>query len=124
LATVFQKCKTDDKNKNYPCGKTRCGHAWTVRYREPGGRSGRQRERSFPTKREADDHGVEMESAKREGTYVDPRRGAVPLRTYATEWLERQHLAPNTYGTYERAFRLHVFPFMGSRQLTSIRLPT
>jgi integrase len=94
---------------------------WTVRYREPGGRSGRQRERSFPTKREADDHGVEMESAKREGTYLDPKRGAVPLRTYAEAWLERQHLAPNTESTYERGFRLHVFPFMGERLLTSIR---
>ncbi|MER5210927.1 site-specific integrase [Streptomyces sp. NPDC002838] len=62
-----------------------------------------------------------MENSKREGTYVDPKRGAVPIRVYATEWLERQHLAPNTYGTYERAFRLHVFPFMGSRLLTSIR---
>ncbi|GAX49534.1 hypothetical protein [Streptomyces olivochromogenes] len=88
MATVFQKCKTDDKNKNYPCEKTRCGHPWTVRYREPGGRSGRQRERSFPTKREGDDHGVEMESVKREGTYLDPKRGAVPLRTYAEAWLE------------------------------------
>ncbi|WP_432160452.1 tyrosine-type recombinase/integrase [Streptomyces sp. NRRL F-5630] len=121
MATVFQKCKTDDKNRNYPCEKTRCGHPWTVRYREPGGRSGRQRERTFPTKREADDHGVEMENAKREGTYLDPRRGAVPLRTYAEAWFERQHLAPNTENTYERAFRLHVFPFMGERLLTSIR---
>ncbi|WP_438291772.1 tyrosine-type recombinase/integrase [Streptomyces sp. HUAS TT7] len=121
MATTFQKCKTDEKNKAYPCASTRCKHPWTVRYREPGGRSGRQREKSFPTKTEAVDHGVKMENDKREGTYIDPKRGAVPLKVYAEKWIGRQHMATNTEGTYERAFRLHIYPALGSRLLSAIR---
>ncbi|MGW2230528.1 tyrosine-type recombinase/integrase [Streptomyces formicae] len=121
MASVWQKCKTDKKSKEYPCTKTRCGHAWTVRYREPGGRAGRQREKTLPTKREAEDYGVKVENDKREGVYLDPKRGAVPLRVYAEKWLERQHLAENTQGVYERGLRLHVLPALGNRLLTSIR---
>ncbi|MEU2562251.1 tyrosine-type recombinase/integrase [Streptomyces longispororuber] len=118
MATTFQKCK---KDKDEPCTKARCGHAWTVRYREPGGRSGRQREKTFPTKKQAEAHGNQMEADKLSGTYVDPKRGAVPLKAYAQKWMERQHMAPNTEGTYDRAFRLHIYPALGDRLLSSLR---
>ncbi|MFB1041469.1 tyrosine-type recombinase/integrase [Streptomyces chrestomyceticus] len=121
MATTFQKCKTDKKHKEYPCTQSRCKHAWTVRYREPGGRAGRQREKSFPTQKAANDYGVKMENDKREGVYLDPKRGAVPVRIYAEKWMGRQHMAPNTEGTYDRAFRLHIFPALGNRLLSSLR---
>ncbi|MFI5760204.1 tyrosine-type recombinase/integrase [Streptomyces sp. NPDC051563] len=121
MATTFQKCKTDQKSKEYPCPQTRCKHTWTVRYREPGGRAGRQREKSFPTKKQAEDHGLKMENDKREGTYLDPKRGAVPVKVYAEKWVARQHLAVGTEGVYDRAFRLHIFPALGHRLLSTLR---
>ncbi len=44
----FQRCKRDVRDRNFPCDRPRCRHGWMVRYREPGGRRGRQRERSIP----------------------------------------------------------------------------
>ncbi|MFD0393839.1 hypothetical protein ACFQ3Z_21595 [Streptomyces nogalater] len=76
MATTFQKCK---KDKDDPCIKSRCGHPWTVRYREPGGRSGRQREKTFPTKKQAEAHGNQMEADKLQGVYLDPERGRSPF---------------------------------------------
>ncbi|MFB8128566.1 hypothetical protein [Streptomyces mirabilis] len=78
MATVFQRCKTDKRNKNYPCEKVRCGHDWAVRFREPGGRTGRQREESFPKKTQAEAHGNKMESDKDQGVFIDPSAGLGP----------------------------------------------
>ncbi|WP_405998608.1 tyrosine-type recombinase/integrase [Streptomyces sp. NBC_00829] len=62
-----------------------------------------------------------MENDKREGVYLDPKRGTVPLKGYAEKWMGRQHMAPNTEGTYDRAFRLHIFPALGHRLLSTLR---
>ena len=76
MATVFQKCVTDPASPNYPCpkGGNRCKHPYTVQYREPGGRQGRQREKSFPKKQQATDYGIKMEDAKRAASTATPRR--------------------------------------------------
>ncbi|MFE4723935.1 Arm DNA-binding domain-containing protein, partial [Streptomyces sp. NPDC056728] len=85
MASIFQKCKTDQQCKDFPCEKTRCGHLWTVSYREPGGRQGRKRERSFRLKREAESFATKVESEKNQGVYVDPDRGKIPVRVWAQE---------------------------------------
>lgn len=120
MATVFQPCKTDEKNRFYPCEKTRCGHIWTVRYREPGGKAGSQREKSFPRKGEADDFATKVENDKREGVYLDPARGKVPLRTYGPAWVERHACAESTRRNYGSFFSLWVNPVIGRKTLSGV----
>lgn len=88
MASVFQRCKGDTRDRNYPCVRPRCGHAWTVRYREPGGRRGRQREKSFPRRigmDGADAFAAGVEKDKKARVWVDPARGAVSLSVRAAE---------------------------------------
>ncbi|MGP4112980.1 tyrosine-type recombinase/integrase [Streptomyces sp. 4N509B] len=117
MATTFQKCKNDKKN---PCARIRCGHPWTVRYREPGGRSGRQREKTFPTKRQAEAHGNKMEADKLTGVYLDPDRGKITVATWWAEWLEAQVLKPNTLRDYKGFANNYLIPTIGRKTLAGV----
>ncbi|WP_431960268.1 hypothetical protein [Actinacidiphila sp. bgisy160] len=107
MAQVLKKC--DCRNK------ARCAHLWTVRYREPGGRSGRQRERSFPTKKEAENFGIKAENDKREGVYIDHQLGQVSLRRWAEEWLKQHPANESTRRNYQGFLSNHLIPELGSR---------
>ena len=96
------------------------GKRWTVRYREPGGRTARQREKSFDRKRDALDFATKVENDKRESVYVDPTAGRISLRQYATEWLGSKSMAPGTAEAYERILRLHVLPHLGRKTLSQV----
>lgn len=117
MAKVFQKCKEDDP----PCASTRCGHPWTVRYREPGGRTGRQREKSFPRKKEADAFSVKVENDKNEGVYLDPNRGAISLRAWIEIWLKGLVVADGTYTNYLGFVTNWVIPELGRKTLAGLR---
>ncbi|MEV8320415.1 site-specific integrase [Streptomyces sp. NPDC059900] len=121
MAKIYQRCKTDKRSKNYPCNKPRCGHDWTVRYREAGGRTGRQREDSFAKKALADQFAVKIEHDKDLGALLDPRRGQIGLRSYAEAWLERQIISERTYGNQEGFLRNHLLPQLGHKTIASIR---
>ncbi|MFI5861843.1 tyrosine-type recombinase/integrase [Streptomyces sp. NPDC051546] len=120
MATVFQRCKTDKRNKNYPCEAVRCRHEWTVRYREPGGRTGRQREETFASKTKAEAHGTKMEADKDQGVYIDPDAGKVSLRSYADDWLERRTVGDATISNYRGFLDNHLLPHLGSKSLASV----
>lgn len=117
MAKVFQKCKEGDP----PCTGTRCGHPWTVRYREPGGRTGRQREKSFPKKKQADAFAVKVEDAKNEGVYLDPNRGKITIRVWVQMWL-KDHLSvgESTYSNYRGFMENWVVPELGKRTLAGL----
>lgn len=112
MAQVLKKC--DCRNKS------RCGHRWTVRYREPGGRSARQREKSFPTKKEAENFGVKAENDKRQGVYIDPQLGQISLRKWAEEWLEQHQVNESTRRNYQGFLSNHLIPELGSRTLAGL----
>ncbi|MFJ8471512.1 tyrosine-type recombinase/integrase [Kitasatospora sp. NPDC094011] len=118
MATTFQKCKTD---RTDPCTKTRCGHPWTVRFREPGGRAGRQREKTFPTKKEADNFGIKVENDKRERVYIDPTAGAIPVHVFAREWLKRRAVKETTRKNYENFIERHLIPALGRKTIAGVR---
>jgi hypothetical protein len=59
---------------------------WTVRYQHDH----KQRERSFTTKREAQDFIAKFEHDRREGTYVDPRSGDESFRDAAQRMIDQQ----------------------------------
>ncbi|MEV0442508.1 tyrosine-type recombinase/integrase [Streptomyces spectabilis] len=117
MATTFQKCK---KDKAEPCAKSRCGHPWTVRYREPGGRSGRQREKTFPSKKQAEAHGNQMEADKLQGVYLDPDRGKITVAAWWDEWLNAQILAPNTLRDYKGFAGNYLIPTLGRKTVAGV----
>lgn len=120
MAKVFQPCKEDEKNRYYPCEKTRCGHIWTVRYREPGGRSGRQREKSFDLSRDAKAFASKVENDKNAGVYLDPSRGTVTVKEYGREWLDRQRVNSETLKLYQRVFENYLYPALGRKTLAGV----
>lgn len=123
VASVFQKCKRDVRDRNYPCERPGCRHGWTVRYREPGGRRGRQWERSFPRRvgpDGADAFAVSVENDKEAGVAFDPVRGALPLSVWAREWLDGRAIAESTRRNYEGFIRKHLVPRLGQKTLAGL----
>ncbi|QIS16438.1 tyrosine-type recombinase/integrase [Nocardia arthritidis] len=115
MATVFQKCKSDEDNKNYPCDKARCGHPWTVRYRENGGRSGRQREKTFPKKTGpdgADAFATKVENDKLEGI-VSVQRPKYTLKAWGDKWLGGRMLSDRIRRDYEWFFENRLYAQLG-----------
>jgi integrase len=100
------------------------GQRWQAVWLDPG--SNRERTRAFATKVHAEQYAVAMESAKSDGSYIDPTAGKVTLRRYIErEWLPtaRLHLRPSTIETYTSHLGAHVVPVLGDRPLGSIRKP-
>ncbi|MET8274520.1 MULTISPECIES: site-specific integrase [unclassified Streptomyces] len=96
------------------------GRRWTVRYREPGGRTARQRGKSFERKRDAVDFATKVENDKRENIYVDPSAGKVSLRSYASDWLAKKTASAGTLESYERIIRLHIVPHLGGKTISQV----
>jgi integrase len=120
MATVYQRCKSDKRSRYYPCETPRCGHDWTVRYR-PAGRTGGQREDTFGQKNLADQFAAKVEHDKDLGALLDPKRGQITVRAYATDWLEHQIIAESTRRNYESFIRLHLLPRLGDKQLATVK---
>lgn len=120
MATVFQRCKTDKRSPLYPCDKVRCGHDWTVRYREPGGRTARQREESFIKKTAADNFANKMENDKSVGTYIDPNAGKITVRAYVEDWLSRRVIGDSTFSNYRGFIDNHLIPRLGRKTMAGV----
>lgn len=113
MATVFKRCGC--------LNRSQCRHGWRVRWREPGGRAGRVRQATFPTKRQADAFAHRVEADKTAGTYLDPTRGRLPFNQYAELWLTGRPLRPSTLDTYRHHLRRHINPTFGPIPLDAIR---
>ncbi|HET6741027.1 MAG TPA: tyrosine-type recombinase/integrase [Kribbella sp.] len=62
-----------------------------------------------------------METDVTRGEYVDPRAGTVRFEVLADSWLGSRVVDPTTEIRYETAWRLHVQPVFGKRQVKSIK---
>ncbi|GHJ35472.1 site-specific integrase [Streptomyces sp. TS71-3] len=118
MATVYQRCKSDKRSVHYPCTISRCGHTWTVRYREPGGA---ERQKSFEKKPQAEAFVAKLEHDKYEGLYLDPKRGEITVAAYCAEWLERQVIGDSTYPNYESFIRIHLVPHLGGKTIAGVQ---
>ncbi|MCY0933674.1 tyrosine-type recombinase/integrase [Streptomyces sp. H34-S4] len=121
MASVFQKCKTDKKHPDFPCEKTRCGHAWTVRYREPGGRGGRQREKTFDKKADADKFHVRVERDKDVGSYIDPDGAKKQLVRVFEEFIAVGDTTHASKHQYTVSLNRHIRPHFGGQTIGSIK---
>ena len=92
---------------------------WRARWRETP--QGRQRARHFDRKIDAERFldGVRGDLAR--GLYVDPSAGKVTFRQYAETWRARQVHRGSTRVSIEQHLRLHIYPMIGDRPLSSVR---
>ena len=98
-------------------GKAR--RSWEVRYRAP---DGRMRQKTFPTKPEAQRFANRVEVAKGDGNYVDPQLS----KTLFGDWAERWDKAKpakkaTTRDTRRRLLDGRILPAFGTRQLGHIK---
>jgi integrase len=89
---------------------------YTVRYRHEG----RQRERSFATRKEADDFRVKFEHDSREQIFADPRTGNIRFREAAESWLSRYAGSVGSAAAYRSVLANHVYPALGDRTLRAV----
>jgi integrase len=62
-----------------------------------------------------------METDKQRGDYHDPAAGKVLFGEIGKRWLDSRAADPSTILRYETAYRLHVIPIFGSRQIRAIK---
>jgi integrase len=90
----------------------RSDRKYRARYRDP---AGRERSRTFATKRDADRWLAGVETDKATGAWVDPNRGRVTVDEWSTRWLATVvHLKPKTRAGYESILAAHVRPRLGA----------
>lgn len=99
--------------------RTRNGRTfYLARWREA---SGRQREKLFTRKTDAQRFLVEVDDAKLRGAYVDPSAGRLDLRTQAERWYATTAaLKPTTRRDYRSLLDVHVLPRFGDWPLAGV----
>lgn len=101
--------------------ETRNGKRWEARYRKPDGKTARKA--GFLRKRDAEAYLTTVESAKLQGSYIAPGESRVTVGTLGAAWLAAHGAAvkPSTLHSDESAWRVHVEPVWGARQVGTIR---
>lgn len=98
----------------------KAGRRYMVKYRTPD----RQQttKRGFKTKREAQQWLNKTEHEKSTGEFIHPMAGKVTVGELGPDWLARKkHLKPSSLQPLKSAWKNHVKPAWGARQIGSIR---
>lgn len=91
---------------------------WRARYRGP---DGRERNRTFDRKIDAERFLTTVESDMLRGEWVDPDRGKVLLRDWAPRWLDtKRSLKPKTRAGYRSLLRSRILPVLGDFPIAKI----
>ncbi|MBV9095687.1 MAG: site-specific integrase [Streptosporangiaceae bacterium] len=101
------------RNQRWGKGK-RCLACWT----DP---DGREKAKAFRIQADADRHWQAMETDKQRGDYHDPDAGKVLVSDIGKRWLASRVVDPATFLRYETAYRLHVIPALGHRQVRAVK---
>jgi integrase len=91
--------------------------AYRANWRDP---SGRQRAKTFPTKKAARQFLAEIESSITRGLYVDPHVGRTLFADHATRWMSGRNTEATTAARDASVMRTHVLPQWGSWPLSKI----
>ena len=100
---------------------TKDGKRYEVRYRKPDGTP--TGKRGFRRKMDADAWGAaNVTTAKSVGAYIDPQAGRRLVEDFWVPWLaaKKTKAKPSYVETLERAWRVHVMPKWGMREVQSI----
>jgi integrase len=95
------------KNPNKP---------YTVRYWVDG----RQKERSFSTRQEAQDFKIKTDHDLRAQIFVDDKLGRQKFSEAATTWLERISASPRSKEVYGSLLKMWIIPALGDKTLTQV----
>ena len=91
---------------------------WRAHYRTP---AGRQRNKTFDRKIDAERFLASIESAKNIGSFVDPALSRITLGEWAEIWLAGQaHLKESSRERYAGILREHIVPVWGKLALANI----
>ncbi|MEW2508146.1 tyrosine-type recombinase/integrase [Amycolatopsis sp. NPDC047767] len=90
---------------------------WKAFWREP---SGKQRSKTFATKREASAFLAQVETSKSGGMYVSPHAGRTLFEDHAHAWMASWNNEATTVARDTSIMRTHVLPQWGSWQLAKI----
>lgn len=90
---------------------------WQANWREP---SGRQRSKTFATKKEANAFLADMESSKSRGAYVSPHAGRTLFGDHAQRWMASWNTEATTRARDTSIMRNHVIPQWGDWPLAKI----
>jgi integrase len=91
--------------------------AYRANWRDP---SGRQRAKTFPTKKAARQFLAEIESSITRGLYVDPHAGRMLFADHAAKWMSSRNTEATTAARDASVMRTHVLPQWGSWPLNKI----
>jgi len=94
---------------------------YRVRWRGP---DGKERNKTFKRRVEADRFCAVVSADLVRGQYVDPDAGKVPFKTYARKWLDAQTFEETTREAVELRLRLHAFPSLGDRNIGDVQPST
>ena len=97
------------------------GKRWQARYQDP---DGRERNRDFDRKQDAERFLTAMSADMLRGAYVDSHAGRVTFRDFAERWLVAQTFTETTLEATELRIRLHAVAYFGDEQLRAIRPST
>jgi integrase len=82
---------------------------------------GKERSRTFRTKKEAERYERAHHAAIDSGVWIDPQAGRVTLGAWATEWQRTVvHLRPKTRKIYDVNLRNHILPALGDYELAKL----
>lgn len=95
--------------------------SYRVRWRGP---DGKERNKSFKRKVDADRFAATVSADLVRGQYIDPDAGKILFETYARKWLAAQTFEEATRVAVELRFRLHAFPVLGKQNLNDIQPST
>lgn len=95
--------------------------SYRVRWRGP---DGKERNKSFKRKVDADRFAATVSADLVRGQYIDPDAGKILFETYAKRWLAAQTFEEGTHVAVELRFRLHAFPVLGKLNLNDIQPST
>ena len=90
---------------------------WRARYRD---QAGREHAKHFKRRVDGQRWLDEVTTSVVTGQYVDPSAGRIAFREYAEHWREIQAHRPSTKAHVETNLRLHVYPTLGARPISSI----
>lgn len=88
---------------------------YDVRLRDP---SGRVYNRTFLTRKAAENYELREKADRARGLWIDPRRGKVTVAEWSEQWIsERSDLRVRTVELYRGLLRLHIAPCLGQVEL-------
>jgi len=90
---------------------------WRANWRDP---SGRQKAKTFMTKKDAAAFLAEIEAAKNRGAYIDPRAGKTKFGPYSDRWMAARNHEKNTTARDASLMRIHVRARWADTPLSSI----